>query len=120
MDNFTVVVIIAFVFLLLLCFYFAKRAQVLARKLENTTFQKKSLSSKYGKMTEQFLPFLDRYPYSPQDFRFLGSPVDGVQFAEDKIIFIEFKTAGSQLSGRQREIRALVEQGKVEFAEYRI
>ena len=71
-------------------------------------------------MTEQFLPFLDDYPYDPQDFRFLGTPIDGVQFEDDKVVLTEFKTAGSQLSVRQKSIRRLVEEGKVEFEEHRI
>lgn len=83
-------------------------------------FQKSSLSSKYGKMTEQFMPFLKDYPYDPQNFRFLGSPIDGVQFEGDKIIFIEFKTNSSQLSERQRNLAELIFQKKVFFEEHRL
>jgi hypothetical protein len=45
---------------------------------------------------------------------------DGVQFEEDKIVMIEFKSAGSQLSTRQRRIRNLVREGKVDFQEIRV
>jgi predicted Holliday junction resolvase-like endonuclease len=83
-------------------------------------FAKQSLSSKYGKMSEQFMPFLKDYPYDPQNFRFLGTPVDGIQFEDNKIIFIEFKTSSSQLSTRQRQIAELVWNKKVEFEEHRI
>ena len=83
-------------------------------------FQKSSLSSKYGKMSEQFMPFLKDYPYDPQNFRFLGTPIDGIQFEDGKIIFIEFKTASSQLSPRQRQIAELVWNKQVEFEEHRI
>ena len=88
--------------------------------LAEANFRKKSLSSKYGKMTEQFLPFLDSYPYDEQSFRFLGSPIDGIQFEPDKVVLVEFKTAGSKLTKRQKEIKHLVETGKVEFQEFRI
>jgi len=88
--------------------------------LAEAHFRKKSLSSKYGKMTEQFMPFLDSYPYDEQSFRFLGSPIDGIQFESDKIILVEFKAAGAKLTKRQKEIRHLVESGKVEFRELRI
>lgn len=71
-------------------------------------------------MTEQFLPFLEDYPYDPQNFRFLGTPIDGIQFNKDKIVFIEFKTAGSQLSPRQKEVKELVDRRRVEFEEHRI
>ncbi|MGA2667206.1 MAG: Holliday junction resolvase-like protein [Patescibacteria group bacterium] len=83
-------------------------------------FQKSSLSSKYGKMSEQFMPFLKDYPYDPQNFRFLGTPIDGLQFCDDKIVFIEFKTNRSQMSPRQRQIAELVWQKKVEFEEHRM
>lgn len=89
-------------------------------QLSDMAFRKSSLSSKYGKMSEQFMPFLKDYPYDPQRFRFLGSPIDGVQFEENKIIFIEFKTAGSQMSNFQRQIAENVWQKRVEFEEHRI
>ena len=88
--------------------------------LQEARFRSRSLSSKYGKMTEQFIPFLDSYPYDEQNFRFLGSPIDGVQFEPDRVVLVEFKTAGSQLTKKQKEIRKLVEKGKVEFQEFRI
>jgi len=90
------------------------------KKLADLKFQKRSLSSKYGKMTEQFLPFLEEYPYDSQNFRFLGSPIDGVQFEENKIILIEFKTGDSGLSGKQRNIKELVKKKRVFFEEIRI
>jgi predicted Holliday junction resolvase-like endonuclease len=89
-------------------------------ELKNVHFDKRSLSSKYGKMSEQFMPFLQDYPYDPQNFRFLGSPVDGVQFCEDKIVFIEFKTNSSRLSERQRQIADIVFNKKIDFEEHRI
>lgn len=83
-------------------------------------FQKSSLSSKYGKMTEQFMPFLKNYPYDPQNFRFLGSPVDGIQFNDDKIVLIEFKTNSSRLSDRQKQIAELIWNKKISFEEHRL
>jgi len=87
---------------------------------QELSFRKTSLSSRYGKMTEQFMPFLKDFPYDPTNFRFIGSPIDGIQFNEDKIIFVEFKTADSALSARQKQIAELVWQKKVEFEEYRM
>ena len=88
--------------------------------LQEALFQKKSLSSKYGKMTEQFIPFLESYPYDEQNFRFIGSPIDGVQFEQDKVVLVEFKTAGSTLTKKQRDIKDLVKKGKVKFEEFRV
>ncbi len=84
-------------------------------RLKRELFRTRSLSSKYGKLTEQFLPLVDSFPWNPNNFRFLGSPIDGVQFEDDRIILVEFKTATSRLSLRQRQIRDLVKDGKVKF-----
>ena len=86
-----------------------------SRKLKQEQFRNRSLSSKYGKITEQFLPLVDSYPWNSEKFRFLGSPIDGVQFEDDKVIFVEFKTGDSQLSKDQRHIRDIVQANKVEF-----
>ena len=81
---------------------------------------RRSESTRYGLITEQFMPFISDYPYDSKQFRFLGSPIDGVQFEEDKIVMIEFKSAGSKLSTRQRKIRNLIKEGKVDFQEIRV
>jgi predicted Holliday junction resolvase-like endonuclease len=96
------------------------RHERLRLELQEALFRKKSLSSKYGKMTEQFIPFLESYPYDEQDFRFIGSPIDGVQFEKDRVILVEFKAAGAGLTRRQKEIREIVEGGRVEFREFRL
>lgn len=88
--------------------------------LSDITFRKSSLSSRYGKMTEQFMPFLKDYPYDPSNFRFLGSPIDGVQFEEDKIVLIEFKAAGAGLSPKQKQIAELAANRRIVFEEHRI
>jgi hypothetical protein len=54
------------------------------------------------------------------NFRFIGSPVDGVQFEEDKLVIVEFKTGDSRLTTKQRKIRDLVKKGKVCFEEITI
>ena len=92
----------------------------LNNRLSALNFQKRSQSTKYGKMTEQFLPFLDVFPWDANQFRFLGTPIDGVQFEEDRIILIEFKSSGSTLSNRQKEIKKLIETKQVFFEEIRI
>jgi len=71
-------------------------------------------------MTEQWLPLVEPYPWDPQNFRFLGSPIDGVQFEEDEVVLIEFKSGNSRLSSRQVQIRDLVDEGKVSFREVRV
>jgi predicted Holliday junction resolvase-like endonuclease len=110
--------IIIILLILVIFFFFLWRNS--KNKLIDVNFRKSSQSSRYGKMSEQFMPFLKDYPYNPERFRFLGSPVDGVQFEDNKIIFIEFKTAGSQMSNFQRQIAENVWQKRVEFEEHRI
>jgi predicted Holliday junction resolvase-like endonuclease len=94
-----------------------RRVQIQNRLLVSRS---QSLSTKYGKMTEQFMPFLKDYPYNEQNFRFIGSPVDGVQFQDDKLVIVEFKTGNSQLTAKQRKIRDLVKKGRVYFEEITI
>ncbi len=104
----------------LLLHYHRKKLSAKTEVITELDKKKRSQSIRYGKLTEQFMPFLETYPYDPHDFRFLGTPIDGVQFTEDSIVLIEFKTAGSQLSQRQRTIKKMVEEGAVRFEVHRI
>ena len=109
--------LVIFIILAIGFFLLWRRAR---QRLTELKFQKQSLSSRYGKMTEQFMPFLKNYPYNPGGFRFLGTPIDGIQFEDDKIILIEFKAANSRLTPSQQQIKTLVEDGRVDFEEHRI
>jgi predicted Holliday junction resolvase-like endonuclease len=100
--------------------YFRNKVKELEEVLGDALSRKQSLSTKYGQMTEQFMPFLKSYPYDKQNFRFIGSPVDGVQFEDDKIVLMEFKASDSSLTGKQRRIRELVKKGKVRFEVFRV
>ena len=82
--------------------------------------QIRSQSTRYGQITEQFLPLVEAYPWDSKQFRFLGSPIDGIQFEEDKMVLVEFKSSSSQMSVKQRKIKELVEQRKVEFKLIRV
>lgn len=106
-------------FVLALALYtVARRLRTLGQQLGEVQHQKQSLSTTYGRITEQWFPLLNQYPYDPQDFRFLGSPIDGVQFNEDSIVFVEFKANKSRLSEKQRRIKKLVEEGHVYWEEF--
>lgn len=86
--------------------------------LEQEKIKKRSLSASYGRITEQWFPLMDRYPYNPSNFRFLGTPIDGVQFEEDRIVFVEFKSRKAELNTQQRKIKQLVTDGEVYWEEY--
>ena len=114
-----VLIAVSIVLFLLLC-YSNRKFTAQSESLAQLDSQKRSQSVRYGKLTEQFMPFLESYPYDPHDFRFLGTPIDGVQFTEDSIVLIEFKAADSRLSHRQRAIKKMVEEGAVRFEIHRV
>ncbi len=92
----------------------------LHKKINRLTTEKQSLSTTYGKITEQFAPFMKNYPYSTQNFRFIGSPIDGIQFNENQILFVEFKTNKSKLTNTQNKIKKLVDNGKIAWFEFKM
>ncbi|HLC92218.1 MAG TPA: Holliday junction resolvase-like protein [archaeon] len=119
-DFLFFIVLAAAILLLILVLYLLSRVSSLERSLGDLQFSKASQSVKYGKLTEQFIPFTKEFPFDPTNFRFIGTPIDGIVFDEDKIIFAEFKAAGSQLSPKQKRIKELVEQRKIEWYEHRV
>ncbi len=80
-----------------------------------------------GKVYEQLVPYLPDFPFNPKDVRFLGTPVDLVVFdglsegagAVRRIVFVEVKTAGADLSTRERRVRDAVNARRVEWTEVR-
>ena len=119
-DFLFLIVAAAAVLLLLLALFLLSRVSSLERALADLRFSKSSQSVKYGKLTEQFIPFTKEFPFDSENFRFLGNPIDGIVFEDDKIIFAEFKAAGAQLSPKQRRIKDLVERKEVEWFEQKL
>ena len=95
------------------------RIRILSQRIDREEFRNRSLSTTYGRITEQWFPLMEEYPYDPKGFRFLGSPLDGVQFEEDRIVFVEFKTNRSRLSEGQKRLKKIIEEGEVYFEEFR-
>lgn len=81
---------------------------------------KRSQSTRYGQIAEQFIPFAATWPWDPKRFRFLGDPIDGVQFTDDGVVFVEIKAADSRLSAVQRQVRDHVRAGRVSWQEIRM
>ena len=81
---------------------------------------RKSSEVRLGKIGENLAPFVKGWPWDPKDFRFLGNPVDGVQFNDDEVIFIEIKTGKARLSKSQKYFKDLVKAGKVSFVTFKI
>jgi hypothetical protein len=82
--------------------------------------QKKSSEVRLGKIGENMAPFFKDWPFDPNDFRFLGNPVDGIQFNEDEVVFIEIKTGKARLTSSQKSVKQLVKEGKVKFVTFRV
>lgn len=82
--------------------------------------KKKSTEVRTGQLIEKWIPYSNEFDINPQNARFIGDPIDFVVFDEDKITFIEVKTGSSSLSKKQRNIRNLIQDGKIEFKELRI
>jgi predicted Holliday junction resolvase-like endonuclease len=98
--------------------YLRRQLDKALRILAEERSRQRSLSASYGRITEQWFPLMERYPYDSANFRFLGTPVDGVQFEEDRIVFVEFKSRDAELSTLQRKLKKLVQSGKVYWEEF--
>lgn len=103
------------IILAIILFFVLKMLFSLKTEIEDLRFSKRSQSVKYGQLTEQWIPFSDKYPYNPQNFRFIGKPIDGISFEDDKIVFVEFKTNTSQLNETQKRVKDLVDNKKIEW-----
>lgn len=86
--------------------------------------QKKSSEVILGQVAETLAPMLEDFPLEDgeniKDLNFLGNPIDYVLWGKDRVVFIEVKSGKSQLSAKQRRIRKLIKEGKVEFLTHRV
>ncbi len=119
MDVLTIILIGVILGLFLVIWLKNKEFKILKEIHEELRFSHKSNAVKHGQSFEQLFPFMKSYPFDANNFRFIGSPIDGISFEEDSIVFVEFKTGSSQLSKKQRRIRELINSKKVEWKEIR-
>ena len=89
-------------------------------KYDSFVSKRKSSEVKLGAIAETLTPFLEGFPYNPKNLRSLGSPIDYVSFEEEGVTFIEVKSGDSKLSKKQKDIKKLIEEGKVKFEIHRI
>lgn len=92
----------------------------LANDLQELKSQQQSKSVRLGMLTENVLPLHVDFGIDHKCLVPMFRPIDYVAFQEDSITFIEIKSGSSQLSQKQRNIRSLIEQGKVYFKEIRV
>jgi predicted Holliday junction resolvase-like endonuclease len=99
---------------------YSKENVALIKQYHKELHFRKSSEVRLGKIGENLAPFVKCWPWDPNNFRFLGNPVDGIQFNDDEIVFVEIKTGGARLSKPQKNFRDLVKSGKVSFATFKI
>ena len=58
------------------------------------------------------------YPYNADNFRFVGDPIDGIQFEKNIILFVRFKKNDAPRSKEQNHIKTLLENGNIEWFEF--
>ena len=99
---------------------YGKENVALIKQYHKELHFRKSSEVRLGHIGENLAPFTESWPWDPKNFRFLGNPIDGVQFNKDGIIFVEIKTGGARLSKSQKNFRDLVKAGKVSFVTFKI
>lgn len=116
--------ILVFVLLIFILIQHFKFASLLKKERQDAV--KRSRAVLGGQMIEQVAPYLPGFPCNPSDARFIGKPVDFIAFSGlsekntvDEVILIEVKTGDSKLSGREKEIKNAVKNGRVRYVEYK-
>ena len=72
-----------------------------------------------GQFSEQLAPYFPDFPYSPNEVRFLGKPVDFIVFrgcdsdAVSEVVFLEVKSGRSRLNATERSLKQAVLAGRV-------
>ena len=98
-----------------------KELEELKRIHKELDFKLRSTQVKHGKAWEDFVPFMPEFERiaNKDNFTFIGMPIDGIAFDNDAIKFIEVKTGKSTLNAKQKQVKMLVEDKKVEWHEIR-
>jgi len=90
------------------------------KEIEALKFKKRSFVIKHGKTMEQFIPFIHDRGYPIENFRMLGSPIDGIYFNDNEVVVVEFKTGQARMTKRELQVKDLIDRKKVRFEEIRI
>ncbi len=98
------------------CFFGVILGVVLSYRTAVTPLQ--HTISKLTSQDQQYHEMMKYYPYDHERFRFIGGPVDGIQFEEDCIIFVRLKEGNIPRSKEQENIKNLLENGKIQWFEF--
>ena len=110
----SVALIVVVLALVLVVRYHREAVGKLREELDWAGAERRRLAQQRDAWGGQWAPLLSGYPYDPQGFRFLGSPVDGVQFERERIVFVSLGRAPRAEAERVKE---LVRAGRVEFVD---
>ncbi len=121
MDTITIILLLLLLFFVLMYFITRKQLKKLEGIYAELDFKHRSIQVKHGKAWEDFVPFMPEFEKiaNKDNFVFIGMPIDGIAFDDNAVKFIEIKTGKSQLSQKQRNVRDLVKDKKVEWHELR-
>jgi hypothetical protein len=78
----------------------------------------KNTISKLTSQDHEYRKLMKYYPYNQEKFHFIGGPVDGIQFEEDRILFVRLNEGGIPRTKEQENIKDLLEKGKVQWFEF--
>ena len=102
-----------------LYYYKKKKLEILEERYAKLDTSYKGMNVKHGNQFEIFVPFMDDYPGEKENSVFIGRPVDFISFDSDSVKFIEVKTGKSGLNEKQKRIKEMIDNKKVEWHELR-
>ena len=82
----------------------------------------KTAGINFGQMVENVVPSFKAFPYNPKDCRQMFDPIDYVVFQGlskgrvESITFADVKTGSSRLNTHQKDIKKIIEEGKISFS----
>ena len=89
---------------------------------DKVTSQKKSGEVRLGHLSEQLIPMLPEFPVPMSTLKFFGNPIDyiSIDLEAEMISFIEVKSGGAVLSDKQKKIKKIILDKRVQWFEVRI
>ena len=124
MDPFMIfwVLLIGIIIGVMCSIFLTHRTAVLPlhRKIDELTKEKHLLSQFSQTIPVEEKSMLKTYPYSLVNFRLIKTPIDGIQFNTDSIVFVQFTRSNTKLTKAQQHIKHLVEQGDIRWFEFKI
>lgn len=83
--------------------------------LRSAVAARRKAADDHARWTKEWMPILSRYPYDPRKVRFVGGPIDGIAFEEDRVVFVSF--VGPGRAPPDARVRDHLVAGRVEWLE---